>query len=142
MMMARRDLRVIPFTRHVPIAQVPAGLTPARLETCVRVTDEALRRDFKIPRPRIEVAGLNPHAGEDGVIGNEDRDIIAPVVERLRRQKIDVSGPWPADDVSVRAAGRGAAGRTSACRARNQAILTPFGQHDRAWWQDACTEAP
>jgi 4-hydroxythreonine-4-phosphate dehydrogenase len=97
MMMARRDLRVIPFTRHVPIASVPAGLTPARLETCIRVTYDALRRDFKIARPRIEVAGLNPHAGEDGVIGNEDRDIIAPVVEAMRRRKIDVGGPYPAD---------------------------------------------
>jgi 4-hydroxythreonine-4-phosphate dehydrogenase len=97
MMLARRDLRVIPFTRHVPISQVPSDLTPERLETCIRVTDDALRRDFKIARPRIEVAGLNPHAGEDGVIGDEDRDVIAPVVERLRRAKLDVSGPWPAD---------------------------------------------
>lgn len=97
MMMAHRDLRVIPFTRHVPILQVPDGLTPERLETCIRVTDDALRRDFKIARPRIEVAGLNPHAGEDGVIGDEDRDIIAPVVAKLRRAKIEVSGPYPAD---------------------------------------------
>lgn len=97
MMMARRDLRVIPFTRHVPVSQVPRDVTPARLETCVRVTDEALRRDFRIARPRIEVAGLNPHAGEDGVIGTEDRDIIAPTVEALRRDGIEVTGPWPAD---------------------------------------------
>ena len=97
MMMARRDLRVIPFTRHVPLKQVAIDLRPDRLETCIRVTEESLRRDFKIARPRIEVAGLNPHAGEDGVIGTEDRDIIAPVVERMRRAKIDVSGPYPAD---------------------------------------------
>ncbi len=98
MMLARRDLRVIPLTRHVPVSQVAVDLTPELLETCVRVTHDALRRDFKISRPRIEVAGLNPHAGEDGIIGTEDRDIIAPVVERLRRRaKIDVSGPHPAD---------------------------------------------
>jgi len=97
MMMACRDLRVIPFTRHVPLAQVARDLRPERLEVCIRVTDEALRRDFKIARPRIHVAGLNPHAGEDGVIGTEDRDIIAPVIERLRRAKLDVSGPYPAD---------------------------------------------
>ncbi len=97
MMMARRDLRVIPFTRHVPLAQVAGDLRPERLEICIRVTDAALRRDFKIARPRIDVAGLNPHAGEDGVIGTEDRDIIAPVIARMRRAKIDVSGPYPAD---------------------------------------------
>jgi len=97
MMMARRDLRVIPFTRHVPLARVAGYLTADRLMTCVRVTYEALRRDFKIARPRIAVAGLNPHAGEDGVIGNEDRDVIAPVVERLRAEGIDASGPHPAD---------------------------------------------
>jgi 4-hydroxythreonine-4-phosphate dehydrogenase len=97
MMMACRDLRVIPFTRHVPLAQVARDLRPERLEVCIRVTDEALRRDFKIARPRIHVAGLNPHAGEDGVIGTEDRDIIAPVIERLRKARLDVSGPYPAD---------------------------------------------
>jgi 4-hydroxythreonine-4-phosphate dehydrogenase len=97
MMLARRDLRVVPLTRHVPVSQVAADLTPGLLETCVRVTDDALRRDFKLSRPRIEVAGLNPHAGEGGIIGTEDRDIIEPVVERLRREKIDVSGPHPAD---------------------------------------------
>jgi 4-hydroxythreonine-4-phosphate dehydrogenase len=97
MMMARRDLRVVPFTRHVPLSRVAGELRPERLETCLRVTAESLRRDFKIARPRIAVAGLNPHAGEDGVIGKEDRDIIAPVVKRLRSQGFDVSGPHPAD---------------------------------------------
>jgi 4-hydroxythreonine-4-phosphate dehydrogenase len=97
MMMARRDLRVIPFTRHIPLSRVAPELRPDRLETCIRVTHDSLRRDFKIARPRIDVAGLNPHAGEDGVIGTEDRDIIAPVVERMRKAKIDVSGPFPAD---------------------------------------------
>src|SRR5262249_7239612 len=57
MMMARRDLRVIPFTRHVPLSRVAKDLRPERLETCIRVTHESLRRDFKIARPRIEVAG-------------------------------------------------------------------------------------
>jgi 4-hydroxythreonine-4-phosphate dehydrogenase len=97
MMMARRDLRVVPFTRHVPLARVAGYLTADRLSTCIRVTHEALRSTFRIPRPRIAVAGLNPHAGEDGVIGTEDRDVIRPVVERLRSEGIDVSGPYPAD---------------------------------------------
>ena len=97
MMMARRDLRVVPFTRHIPVARVAPDLRPERLETCIRVVAESLVRDFRIPKPRIEVAGLNPHAGEDGVIGTEDRDIIAPVIAKLRRKGIDVSGPYPAD---------------------------------------------
>ncbi len=97
MMMARGGLRVVPFTRHVPLARVAGELKPNRLATCIRVTASALKRDFKIARPRIAVAGLNPHAGEDGVIGTEDRDIIAPVVELLRAEGIDASGPFPAD---------------------------------------------
>ncbi len=97
MMMARRDLRVIPFTRHVPLARVAGYLTADRLTICIRVTHDALRSTFRIARPRIAVAGLNPHAGEDGVIGTEDRDVIRPVIERLRSEGIDVSGPYPAD---------------------------------------------
>jgi len=97
MMMVRRHLRVVPFTRHVPISKVSRLVAADRLETCVRVTAGSLKRDFKIPRPRIAVAGLNPHAGEDGVIGTEDRDVIAPVIERLRREGMAVSGPHPAD---------------------------------------------
>jgi 4-hydroxythreonine-4-phosphate dehydrogenase len=99
MMMVRRHLRVVPFTRHVPVSRVAGLLTPDRLETCIRVTAAALRRDFRIPRPRIAVAGLNPHAGEDGVIGTEDRDVILPVVEQLRAEGIGVSGPHPADSM-------------------------------------------
>jgi 4-hydroxythreonine-4-phosphate dehydrogenase len=119
MMMVRRDLRVVPFTRHVPIARVAGFVTADRLETCIRVTAESLRRDFKIARPRIGVAGLNPHAGEDGVIGTEDRDIILPVVERLRAEGIDVSGPHPADSLfqsAPEAAKAPAASRRSGAR--------------------------
>jgi 4-hydroxythreonine-4-phosphate dehydrogenase len=76
---------------------VAGELQPNRLATCIRVTAEALKHDFKIARPRIAVAGLNPHAGEDGVMGTEDREVIAPVVALLRAEGIDVSGPYPAD---------------------------------------------
>ncbi len=111
MMMVRGGLRVVPFTRHVPLARVPAEMQPNRLATCIRVTAQSLKRDFKVLRPRIAVAGLNPHAGEDGVIGTEDRDIIAPVVELLRAEGIDASGPFPADAMfqSAPQAVRGAA---------------------------------
>jgi 4-hydroxythreonine-4-phosphate dehydrogenase len=124
MMMARRGLRVVPFTRHVPLAQVAGYVTADRLSTCVRVVHGSLRRDFGIARPSIAVAGLNPHAGEDGVIGTEDRDVIRPVIERLRAEGIDVSGPYPADAMfqsapaaaraPARAAGRGARSRGGA----------------------------
>ena len=97
MMMVRGGLRVVPFTRHVPLARVASEMKPNRLATCIRVTAQALKRDFKVARPRIAVAGLNPHAGEDGVIGTEDRDVIAPVLELLRAEGIDACGPFPAD---------------------------------------------
>lgn len=97
MMMVRAGLRVVPFTRHVPLSRVAGDLQPNRLATCIRVTVAALERDFRIKRPRIAVAGLNPHAGEDGVMGTEDREVIAPVVALLRAEGIDVSGPYPAD---------------------------------------------
>lgn len=97
MMMVRGGLRVVPFTRHVPLARVAGEVKPNALATCIRVTAGALKRDFKIARPRIAVAGLNPHAGEHGVMGTEDRDVIAPVVELLRAEGIDASGPFPAD---------------------------------------------
>jgi 4-hydroxythreonine-4-phosphate dehydrogenase len=99
MMMVRRHLRVVPFTRHEPLRRVAGRLTPERLETCIRVTAAALRKDFRILRPRIAVVGLNPHAGEDGLIGTEDRDVIRPVIERLRAEGIGVSGPYPADSM-------------------------------------------
>jgi len=113
MMMVRRHLRVVPLTRHVPLAGVAARVTEDRLATCIRVTAQALCEGFRISRPRIAVAGLNPHAGEDGVIGSEDRDVIVPVVERLRAEGIGVSGPYPADSLfqSAPAAAR-AAGAT------------------------------
>jgi 4-hydroxythreonine-4-phosphate dehydrogenase len=97
MMMVRGGLRVVPFTRHVPLARVAEALKPNALATCIRVSARSLARDFRVARPRIAVAGLNPHAGEEGVIGTEDRDVIAPVVELLRAEGIDASGPHPAD---------------------------------------------
>jgi len=97
MMMARRDLRVIPFTRHVPLSRVAGAVTPGALAVCIRVTHASLKQTFGIQKPRIAVAGLNPHAGEDGVIGTEDRDVIAPLIKKLRATGIDVSGPHPAD---------------------------------------------
>lgn len=97
MMLAAPGLRVVPATIHIPLAQVPAALTPALLERVLRITQAALIRDFAIPAPRIAVAGLNPHAGESGTMGHEEIAVIAPVLDRLRAQGFDLSGPLPAD---------------------------------------------
>jgi 4-hydroxythreonine-4-phosphate dehydrogenase len=141
MMMARRDLRVIPFTRHVPLARVAGYLTADRLTTCIRVTHDALRSTFRIARPRIAVAGLNPHAGEDGVIGTEDRDVIRPVIERLRSEGIDVSGPHPADAMFQSAPAAAKAperpvGRTRVAHGGQPARSTPRASR-RARYYDA-----
>ena len=97
MMLANPRLRVALATTHLPLRAVPDAITAAGLERTLRITDAALRAQFGLAAPRIAVLGLNPHAGEDGHLGHEDRDVIAPVVARLRAEGLDVSGPWPAD---------------------------------------------
>lgn len=90
-------LRVCLATIHTPISRVPGALNIEGLVNAGLVTARALREDFGIAQPRLAVAGLNPHAGEDGGIGREEIDIIAPAVRRLRDQGIDAIGPSPAD---------------------------------------------
>ena len=97
MMLASDQLRVVPATIHIPLADVPAQLTDAGLEATLRITHAALIRDFNISAPRIAVAGLNPHAGEGGKIGREEIDLITPVLERLRHDGIELRGPMSAD---------------------------------------------
>ncbi|MCC6006162.1 MAG: 4-hydroxythreonine-4-phosphate dehydrogenase PdxA [Rhodobacteraceae bacterium] len=97
MMLAGPGLRVVPATIHIPLAEVPARLTSALLDETLRITLAALARDFGCARPRVAVAGLNPHAGEGGVLGREEETLIAPVIARLRAEGHDVTGPLPAD---------------------------------------------
>jgi 4-hydroxythreonine-4-phosphate dehydrogenase len=97
MMLACPELRVVPVTGHEPLARAIARLTPALIVAHALVTAEALRRDFGIAAPRLAVAGLNPHAGEDGTLGTEDRDIVAPAVAELRARGIEARGPLPPD---------------------------------------------
>jgi 4-hydroxythreonine-4-phosphate dehydrogenase len=97
MMLASDLLRVVPVTIHMPLSQVPAALTDARIETTIRLTVAGLQRHFGIPTPRIAVAGLNPHAGEGGAMGREEVDRIAPLLDRLRAQGLDLAGPLSAD---------------------------------------------
>ncbi len=107
MMLVGGGLRVVPATIHIPLARVPAALTAPLLERTIRITHDALRRDFALPAPRIAVAGLNPHAGEGGVMGREEIALIAPLLERLRAEGLALSGPLPADTMFHERARRG-----------------------------------
>jgi 4-hydroxythreonine-4-phosphate dehydrogenase len=91
-------LKVTLATIHVPLVDVPRALTPDRLRDAIELTAEWLPR-IGIARPRLAVSGLNPHAGEAGLIGTEDRDVIAPVVRACQARGIDVTGPLPADSL-------------------------------------------
>ncbi|HJW40333.1 MAG TPA: 4-hydroxythreonine-4-phosphate dehydrogenase PdxA [Rhizomicrobium sp.] len=97
MMLASDKLRVAPLTIHVPLAQVPGAITTTAIIETAEIILTALERDFAIGSPRLAVAGLNPHAGEDGVLGKEDGAIIAPAVAYLRARGHAVHGPLPAD---------------------------------------------
>lgn len=97
MMIASDVLKVVPATIHIPLDKVPTALTPELLEQTLRVTHTAMIHDFGIGAPRIAVSGLNPHAGEDGLLGFEDRAVIAPVCDRLKAEGMQISGPLPAD---------------------------------------------
>ena len=103
MMFHAPELMVVLMTVHVPLSAVPSLLTPALVTQTIDLTCEALPA-FGVARPRLAVAGLNPHAGEGGVLGSEDDDVLAPAIAAARSRGIDVSGPFPADTVFVRAA--------------------------------------
>jgi 4-hydroxythreonine-4-phosphate dehydrogenase len=97
MMLAGPKLRTIPVTIHIPLKDVPQALTADLIiETC-RIADADLRRRFGIEQPRLAIAGLNPHAGEDGTIGKEDDTVIKPAIQFLRSEGINAIGPLPAD---------------------------------------------
>jgi 4-hydroxythreonine-4-phosphate dehydrogenase len=101
MMLVGGGLRVALATTHLPLAAVPGAITGESLAKTLRVLDGDLRRRFRIARPRILVAGLNPHSGESGHLGPEDMDIIAPAIAAARKAGIDASGPLPADTLFV-----------------------------------------
>jgi 4-hydroxythreonine-4-phosphate dehydrogenase len=97
MMLAGPQLRTVPLTVHLPLSAVPAALSEALIVRRAAITAAALARDFGLARPRLALAGLNPHAGEDGRMGDEEARIIAPAIARLKAMGIDASGPYPAD---------------------------------------------
>ncbi|MGQ0674053.1 MAG: 4-hydroxythreonine-4-phosphate dehydrogenase PdxA [Hyphomicrobium sp.] len=119
MMLASDELKVVPLTIHIPLADVPRAVTPALIAETVRITWRGLNEDFGIPSPRIAIAGLNPHAGESGTMGREETEVIAPTIARLASEGLSVSGPFPADTLFH-----------SAARRRYDAVVAMY--HDQA----------
>jgi len=97
MMLATPGLRVALATTHLPLSEVSRHITRHRIRTVLRVLDHELKLRFKIKHPKILVCGLNPHAGENGHLGHEEKEIIGPVLVNLRKQGMDLLGPMPAD---------------------------------------------
>ncbi|MEN9704997.1 MAG: 4-hydroxythreonine-4-phosphate dehydrogenase PdxA [Pseudomonadota bacterium] len=101
MMLVADSLKVALATTHLPVSAVSAAITADVLDSTLRIVDADLRRLWRLPRPRIAVCGLNPHAGEGGHLGREEIDVIAPAITRARAAGIDATGPWPADTIFV-----------------------------------------
>lgn len=97
MMLATEELRVALVTTHLPLKDVAAAITPQRLAQVTRILNQDLKTFFGIARPRILVAGLNPHAGEGGHLGREEIEVIEPTLAQLREEDIELTGPLPAD---------------------------------------------
>jgi 4-hydroxythreonine-4-phosphate dehydrogenase len=119
MMLASPELRVALATTHLPLRAVSAAIDAKSLERCLRIVHQELRTKFGFHAPRIAVLGLNPHAGESGHIGHEEIDTIIPVMDKLRREGMQLLGPVPADTAFV-----------PAQRARYDAVLAMY--HDQA----------
>ena len=105
MMLVAGDLRVALATTHLPLRDVPDAVTPEVLDAVLRILDTDLRARFGIAQPEIVVCGLNPHAGEEGHLGREDIDTIAPTLDALRAEGLHLRGPLPADTAFTPAAG-------------------------------------
>ncbi|MDZ7588286.1 MAG: 4-hydroxythreonine-4-phosphate dehydrogenase PdxA [Parasphingorhabdus sp.] len=99
MMLAGPELRVIPMTTHVALSRVPELLTVSLVKARIVAAQKAMQRNFGIKNPRIMVAGVNPHAGEQGRMGREEIDVMAPAIAEARDEGIDVSGPASADSL-------------------------------------------
>lgn len=106
MMLWSDELAVVPVTIHLPVRDVPGRLTTSLIVETGRIVARDLAARFGVARPRLALAGLNPHAGEEGALGEEDRGVVAPAVEQLRAEGIDARGPLPADTMFHAAARR------------------------------------
>ncbi|MFH1259091.1 MAG: 4-hydroxythreonine-4-phosphate dehydrogenase PdxA [Elusimicrobiota bacterium] len=94
-----RQLRSLLVTRHLPLKNIPANLSIAKIVQAIKLADLSLKKYFRLPQPSIGVCSLNPHAGEGGVLGREEKEIIVPAVKELKKAGLDVFGPYPADKV-------------------------------------------
>jgi 4-hydroxythreonine-4-phosphate dehydrogenase len=119
MMLVCDEFRVVPATVHIPLKDVPNALSQERLVRVAQVTANALKSRFGIPRPRLAVTGLNPHAGEDGALGREEIEIIQPALRELAASGVETTGPHPADTIFQ-----------ERLRARYDAVITMY--HDQA----------
>ncbi|WP_395624208.1 4-hydroxythreonine-4-phosphate dehydrogenase PdxA [Sphingomonas daechungensis] len=119
MMLAGPTLRTVPVTTHIPLAEVPAHLSPALIEARGRTTLRGLQRNFGIAEPTLAISGINPHSGEGGLLGREEIEIIEPAIAALRAEGWRVTGPHPADTMFHASA-----------RARYDAALCMY--HDQA----------
>jgi 4-hydroxythreonine-4-phosphate dehydrogenase len=104
MMLMGAKLRVVPVTGHIAFARVARSLTEQNIRTTLALTQRGLKNFFRMARPRIAVAALNPHGGEEGIFGNEEIEVIAPAVRQARREGIAAAGPFPADSLFHHAA--------------------------------------
>jgi 4-hydroxythreonine-4-phosphate dehydrogenase len=104
MMLIGAKLRVVPVTGHIPFIKVARSLTRENIQTTLELTHRSLKNFFGIARPRIAVAALNPHGGEEGIFGDEEIEVIAPAVKMARKKRLPVYGPFPADSLFHHAA--------------------------------------
>jgi 4-hydroxythreonine-4-phosphate dehydrogenase len=119
MMLVSPALRVVPVTVHASLRRSIEMITVERIVAAARTTEAALRLEFGIARPRLAVAGLNPHAGEKGALGDEEIVIIGPAIDELRGAGLEVSGPWPPDTMF-----------TETARSRYDVVICMY--HDQA----------
>ena len=120
-MLTAADLRTVLVTIHMPLARAIAALTTDRIVETARAAAFALTHDFGVARPRLALAGLNPHAGEGGALGREELEIVAPAAARLRAEGIDCTDPRPADTLFHAEARRGY--DAAVCLYHDQALI-------------------
>ncbi|MDC3386204.1 4-hydroxythreonine-4-phosphate dehydrogenase PdxA [Gammaproteobacteria bacterium] len=99
MMLHSKKLRIALLTTHIPLSKVTKSINKRRIETYIKIISKDLNNKFGIENPKIWLCGLNPHAGEDGYIGMEEKNIILPAIKTMRKQGYDIDGPYPADTI-------------------------------------------
>ena len=104
MLFVANDFRIMLLTRHIPLAKVPQSLSVKKIVESTISLYNSLVNNFKIPTPKIAICALNPHAGEEGLLGNEEQEIIIPAINKLKQEfNINIEGPFPADTVWLKA---------------------------------------